>query len=58
MIINEQKNGQEEPLQLTEDLNRLFEEWIRNQPGQWVCMKRRWQSDACRMTSQRDMPCV
>lgn len=27
---------------LTAQLNDLFEAWIREDPGQWICMKRRW----------------
>ena len=26
-------------------LNQLFESWIREDPGQWLCMKRRWPKD-------------
>lgn len=29
-------------LDLTGQLNDLFEDWIREDPGQWICMKRRW----------------
>lgn len=29
-------------LDLTAQLNRIFEGWIRETPGQWICMKRRW----------------
>ncbi|WP_417728903.1 lysophospholipid acyltransferase family protein [Roseovarius sp.] len=29
-------------LDLTRQLNALFESWIREYPGEWVCMKRRW----------------
>lgn len=29
-------------LDLTARLNGVFEDWIREDPGQWVCMKRRW----------------
>lgn len=29
-------------LQITTDLNRLFETWIRDRPEQWLCIKRRW----------------
>jgi len=29
-------------LDLTAQLNDLFEAWIREDPGQWICMKRRW----------------
>jgi lauroyl/myristoyl acyltransferase len=24
------------------DLNRLFEQWIRERPEQWLCIKRAW----------------
>lgn len=27
---------------MTNQLNRLFEDWIRTMPGEWLCMKRRW----------------
>jgi KDO2-lipid IV(A) lauroyltransferase len=27
---------------MTAALNGLFEDWIRNRPGDWLCMKRRW----------------
>jgi len=27
-------------------LNRLFEQWIDEDPGQWLCLKRRWPKDA------------
>jgi lauroyl/myristoyl acyltransferase len=29
-------------LELTARLNAVFEDWIREDPGQWLCMKRRW----------------
>ncbi len=29
-------------LALTRRLNAVFEDWIREQPGQWMCTKRRW----------------
>jgi KDO2-lipid IV(A) lauroyltransferase len=29
-------------LALTTAINRRFEQWIREQPGQWICLKRRW----------------
>lgn len=28
--------------QVTAAINRLFEDWIRQSPEQWLCMKRRW----------------
>jgi lauroyl/myristoyl acyltransferase len=32
----------EQVLDLTTRLNGVFEDWIREDPGQWLCMKRRW----------------
>lgn len=29
-------------LDLTARLNGVFEDWIREDPGQWLCLKRRW----------------
>jgi len=34
-----------DPVQLTTELNRIFENWIRRQPEQWLCIKRRWLPD-------------
>ncbi|MEA3242455.1 MAG: lauroyl acyltransferase [Pseudomonadota bacterium] len=32
-------------LQMTLKINALFESWIREQPQQWMCTKRRWPKD-------------
>jgi KDO2-lipid IV(A) lauroyltransferase len=32
----------EQALALTELINRHFEDWIREDPSQWICLKRRW----------------
>jgi len=29
-------------IDLTHQLNQRFEDWIREFPGEWICMKRRW----------------
>ncbi len=29
-------------VQMMRDLNRLFEQWIRERPEQWLCLKRAW----------------
>lgn len=34
-------------LALTRQLNTVFENWIREQPGQWTCTKRRWSKAVC-----------
>lgn len=36
---------QAQVLDLTRQLNGVFESWIREDPGQWICMKRRWPKD-------------
>lgn len=33
-------------VQMTIEINKLFEEWIREQPYEWLCSKRRWAKDA------------
>jgi KDO2-lipid IV(A) lauroyltransferase len=35
-------------LDMTRQLNGLFERWIREQPQDWLCSKRRWSKDAKR----------
>ena len=32
----------EQALALTAQVNRYFEDWIREYPDQWICLKRRW----------------
>lgn len=39
---------------LTEQINTLFEGWIRTEPGQWICMKRRWPKSASTKTVRDD----
>ena len=51
-------NEQRSPLQITADLNHMFENWIRNQPDQWLCMKRRWLKNAYNTLSGHDTPCA
>ena len=31
---------------MTSEINKLFEEWITEQPHEWLCTKRRWAKDA------------
>lgn len=40
---------QERMIEVTAELNALFEQWIRERPEQWLCMKRRWPESAYRM---------
>ena len=39
------RGADEDVREITLTLNRLFESWIRQEPGQWLCMKRRWPKD-------------
>jgi KDO2-lipid IV(A) lauroyltransferase len=32
-------------MQMMRELNRLFEQWIRERPEQWLCIKRAWPKD-------------
>jgi Kdo2-lipid IVA lauroyltransferase/acyltransferase len=32
----------EQAIDMTRQLNRKFEQWIIEAPGQWICLKRRW----------------
>lgn len=36
----------EKALDMTRQLNELFEQWIREDPTQWMCLKRRWPKGA------------
>ncbi|PIV77351.1 MAG: lipid A biosynthesis acyltransferase [Rhodobacteraceae bacterium CG17_big_fil_post_rev_8_21_14_2_50_63_15] len=36
-------------LDLTVQINQLYEDWIRQDPGQWLCMKRRWPKDRAKV---------
>jgi Kdo2-lipid IVA lauroyltransferase/acyltransferase len=35
-------SDKDQAMQMMRDLNRLFEQWIRERPGQWLCIKRAW----------------
>ena len=35
-------SDKDQALQMMRDLNRLFEQWIRERPEQWLCIKRAW----------------
>jgi KDO2-lipid IV(A) lauroyltransferase len=35
-------SADEQALGMTREMNLEFERWIRQTPGEWVCMKRRW----------------
>jgi len=39
-------DGNERAIAMTTELNRRFEAWIRRDPTQWMCLKRRWPKDA------------
>jgi Kdo2-lipid IVA lauroyltransferase/acyltransferase len=35
-------SDRDQAIQMMRDLNRLFEDWIRERPEQWLCLKRAW----------------
>ena len=35
-------SDREQAIQMMAELNRLFEQWIRERPEQWLCIKRTW----------------
>ena len=41
-------------LQMTRQINVLFESWIREQPQQWMCTKRRWPKERKESSSEND----
>ncbi|MDH5429550.1 MAG: lipid A biosynthesis acyltransferase [Nitrospirota bacterium] len=43
---NPAASSTEQAINMTCQLNRKFEQWIREAPGQWICMKRRWPKEA------------
>jgi len=47
------KDPDEQSLRMTRGMNVEFERWIRDDPGQWVCMKRRWPRELDRMAADR-----
>lgn len=39
-------DDEQRAIAMTAELNRRFEAWIRRDPTQWMCLKRRWPKDA------------
>lgn len=46
MPDDEAAPDQDKALQMMARVNTLFEAWIRERPGDWLCSKRRWPKDA------------
>ena len=44
----------EQKLELSILINRHFEAWIRENPEQWICLKRRWPKSEHPQQAQRD----
>lgn len=42
LAADESASVDDKALQMTADLNLLFESWIRSTPTEWMCLKRRW----------------
>ena len=45
-VPEELPDEQARAIAMTTEINRRFEQWIRDDPTQWVCLKRRWPKDA------------
>ena len=41
-------------LEMTANINKLYESWIRERPHEWMCTKRRWPKDP----NRNRLPCV
>ena len=39
---------------MTGEVHRLFEQWIRERPGEWFCSKRLWPKEAYGGASEPD----
>ncbi len=39
---NPEADEEEQAVDMTRQLNEVFEDWIRQSPEQWLCLKRRW----------------
>ncbi len=46
VALDPQAPKEEQIRQMSAQLNHHFEDWIRETPGQWMCMSRRWPRDA------------
>ncbi len=57
LVNGEETDRKTDPIQITTRINGLFEGWIRHRPDQWVCIKRRWETDANDMVSGQETPC-
>ena len=58
MLTGVKTDERSDAWQITADLNRMFEGWIRKRPEQWLCMKRRWLINTYNATPGRDRPCA
>jgi len=58
VVSGDSSGARADPLQVTKDLNHLFEDWIRSRPDQWLCIKRRWLTNTYRMSHGHDAPCA
>jgi KDO2-lipid IV(A) lauroyltransferase len=39
---NPDLSAKDQAIELTSRINKYFEEWIRETPQEWICLKRRW----------------
>lgn len=54
--VPERGTDDEKALEMTRRLNVLFESWIRERPGEWMCMKRRWSLREVRKAQAASVP--
>lgn len=55
-LPQELRNTRENTLAMTQAINELFETWIREQPAQWLCAKRRWPKTVMTPISSDETP--
>lgn len=44
--VDESDDDHDRAVEMMQRVNRHFETWIREKPGEWMCMKRRWPLEA------------
>ena len=54
--VPERGNDDEKALEMTRRVNALFESWIRERPGEWMCTKRRWSLREVRKAQAASVP--
>lgn len=50
------EDDQEKAVDMMRRVNKYFEAWIREKPGEWMCMKRRWPKEVYQTLDHRQHP--